>query len=161
MLGDVSTRRLRRLAAFSWIPLLGCVGNLCGPDPGPPEIADCDPVDASSSFDALEVAVRREFGPQGGEMLMFDATFLGADPPTCALLEWSAFDLDTGEVVASGPDQVETTEVDGGRRTRSSIWRFWPSPARSLRVEVTAHGQMASATYCADDGSCGAADAGP
>ncbi|MCB9591285.1 MAG: hypothetical protein H6719_01025 [Sandaracinaceae bacterium] len=163
----MSHARLRFLALASLAPILGCVGtNFCGDESfTPPEIAECDAADTEYTFDALEVSAEHVLGGQGSEMVVFDVTFLGADPPTCADIGYTLVDMRDGSTLLSGLERVETTEAPGGRVTASALWQFWPGASSDVRVEVSAHGRMGSDEICGfgpcEDPDGGDIDAGP
>lgn len=141
-------RRLRLVA--STVPLLlftlACV-NVCS-DSTPPR-ATCDSAD-EGTIDGLELRAFHDVGGQGTDMLLIEATYLGAAPPECAELVWRVEDPDTSETYASGTEALQTNEVADGRATREAHWMIWSFPPRVL-VTVEAYGHTASATVCQGD----------
>lgn len=159
----VKRRHTRWLGLLGLAPVLGCFG-LCD-SPSEPEVRRCDTASTGVSVDTVEVSAWQVTGLQGLDMVMFDVTYLGANPPSCAEVAWSARSPEGAPLVAGERIRVETEPVEGGRRTSTPLWDLWPSDAPALEVEVITHGHTARDVACdwryaLDAGGCEAPDAG-
>ncbi len=133
-------------------------GCFCGGGvpPAPPR-ASCDAVDTGAMVDSISLDGRHSVGGQGLDMIMFDVTFQGPAPPSCASITFSLTSPVTGAGRGGATVLIETVDSGGAARTREPHWEFWDF-GDAIDLTVEAHGQSASAQVCRFS-DCG--DAGP
>lgn len=141
------TPRFRLVLAALGLLLL-CLGCFCD-GPSVPERAECDGTDPAAMVDSIELDAFYMSGAQGGQMVMFDVTFRGPAPPSCASITY-AFDMGAG---GGGTVLIETVAVEGGVRTREPHWELW-TYGDAVDVSIEAYGQTATAHVC-EHSDCG------
>ena len=146
----MSPRHRLFVALLCLAPALGCV-SFCDPDSAPPVLIRCDAEDTESEVDAIGVEGYQAFGGQGVEMIMFDVRYEGADPPTCARVDYTLRDVSAAGApsVGGASELVETQDVRPGvRQTTSPIWETWPTGASVIAIEVSSHGSTSVEYVC-------------
>lgn len=131
-----------RLALSALALSLLSLGCFCG-DGASPARAECESADTGAMVDSIELNAFHSSGAQGLQMIMFDVTFRGPSPPSCAAISYT---LDGGSAGA-GMVLIETMEVAGGAQTREPHWELWEF-GDAVDVRVQAYGQTASAHVC-------------
>lgn len=114
---------------------------------GAPPRSECSSPDTSVDIDSITLDARFESGGQGLAMVVFDVTYRGTTPPSCAAISYVLRSTRAGGV-ETGTVNLQTHGSSGMATTRLPHWVIWDAYADEVDVQITTYGQTALQHIC-------------